>query len=89
MFRRQHGSFRLLDFTQQADKLVTTEVRTAVGLSGTESQPPRDFDQQLVSGFMPVRIVDHLETVQVDIEQPNTAPEPSIPWPRPGGCTDW
>ena len=48
------------------DELVTAQPRQRVGGRDDVVEPGRDFDEELVAGFVAERVVDQLEAVEVD-----------------------
>ena len=52
----------------QHDELVAAEAGDGVGFPGQERQPAPDLGEHLVAGFVPERVVDLLEVVQVDVQ---------------------
>ena len=65
--RERDGAFALVLLVFLDDgEFVATQPGQYVGIAKRRPQPLRDFDEQLVSGGMPQRIVDILELVEVE-----------------------
>ena len=56
---------------QHDDELVAAEPRHQVALAHRAPQPARDLAQRLVTRRVPVRVVDRLEAVEVEHQQPD------------------
>ena len=54
---------------QQQAEFITAQARHGIGIAHLSFQQWRDLPEQFIAGGMAAGIVDHLELVQVDIEQ--------------------
>jgi hypothetical protein len=60
--------FLIAGALHQNDELIAAEARDDVARAHHLVEPKRRLLQQLVAGFVPLRVVDHLEAVEVDEE---------------------
>ena len=61
-------SVALLNIGLNDRKLVAADARHRVGFANASAQPVGNGLQQLVADLMPERVIDTLETVQIDAE---------------------
>ena len=66
-----------LEVAEQQHELVAAVAGQHVLGACAGGEPPRDLAQQLVAGAVAERVVDHLEVIEVDVEQRDGAIVPS------------